>query len=133
MFNEYVTLGESIIISLFCIVVVFFALYAISYIVDITRFFVVRKEKKNISKSLGADASEAASVGIIGSADGPTEIFLSSKKKEDEDDTELVAVITAAIAAMTGTNASGFAIKNIKRLPDSDTAWSRIGRIELMR
>lgn len=132
MFNEYVTLGESIIISIFCMVVVFIALYAISYIVDITRFFVVKKQKKDITKSLGADASNAASIGIIGSSDGPTEIVLSSKEKE-EDDTELVAVITAAIAAMTGTEASGFAIKNIKRLSDSDTAWSRIGRIELMR
>jgi Na+-transporting methylmalonyl-CoA/oxaloacetate decarboxylase beta subunit len=132
MFNEYVTLGESIIISIFCMVVVFIALFAISYIVDITRFFVVKKEKKNIAKNLGVDALDAASIGIIGSADGPTKMILSSKEKE-EDDTELVAVITAAIAALTGTNASGFAIKNIKRLPDSDTAWSRIGRIELMR
>lgn len=132
MFNEYVTFSEAIIISIFCIVVVFIALYAISYIVDITRFFAVKKQKKEIKKNLGLDASDATSIGIIGSSDGPTEIYLSSKRKE-EDDTELVAVITAAIAAMTGTKASGFAIKNIKRLPDSDTTWSRVGRIELMR
>ena len=125
MFNEYVTFGESIIISIFCILVVFIALYAISYIVDITKFFAVKKQKKDIKKSLGADE---ATIGIIGSSDGPTQIY-----NKEEDDTELVAVITAAIAAMTGTEASGFAIKNIRRLPDSDTAWSRIGRIELMR
>lgn len=130
MFNEYVTFGESIIISIFCMVVVFIALYAISYIVDITRFFVVKKQKKDITKSLGADA---ATIGIIGGADGPTNILLSSKKDENADDTELVAVITAAIAAMTATKASGFTIKSIRKMSDSDTTWSRIGRIELMR
>ncbi len=133
MFNEYVTFGESIIISIFCMIVVFIALYAISYIVDITRFFVVKKQKKDISKSLGVDASNATSIGIIGGSDGPTNIILSPKEDENADDTELVAVITAAIAAMTATEASGFTIKSIRKIPDSDTAWSRIGRIELMR
>lgn len=46
---------------------------------------------------------------------------------------ELVAVITAAIAAMTGTSASGLVVRNIKRLPDFETAWSKTGKIELMR
>lgn len=126
MFNEYVTFGDSILISIFCMAIVFIALYAISYIVDITRIFALKKQKKG----LGHDAS---SIAIIGSADGPTSVIVSDTVKEEEDDTELVAVITAAIAAMTGTDASGLVIKNIKKLPDSDTAWSRIGRIELMR
>ncbi len=129
MFKEYVTFGDAIIISIFCMAVVFIVLYLISFMVDITRIFALKKEKK----SSGLDAS---SIAIIGSADGPT-VLLSNKSEESqetvEDDTELVAVITAAIAAMTGTDASGLVIKNIKKLPDSDTAWSRIGRIELMR
>jgi|GEM_PF-316746 len=126
MFKEYVTFGDAIIISVFCISVVFVTLYLISFIVDITRIFALKKKKKD----LGLDAS---SIAIIGSADGPTSVIVSDTVKEAEDDTELVAVITAAIAAMTGTDASGLVVKNIKKLPDSDTAWSRIGRIELMR
>lgn len=129
MFNEYITLGESILISIFCMVVVFIALYLISYIVDVTRIFTLKKEKK----SLGLDAS---SIGIIGSPDGPTAVFVSDKNKTDEeveDDTELVAVIAAAIAAMTETDVNKLAIKSIKRLANSDTEWSRVGRIELMR
>jgi Na+-transporting methylmalonyl-CoA/oxaloacetate decarboxylase beta subunit len=125
-FNEYVTFGQSIIISILCIAVVFIALYAISYRFDVAKIFALKKGKKQSSQR------DASSIGIIGSADGPTSVYLSSNKRE-EDDTELVAVITAAIAAMTGTDASGLVIKNIKRLPDSDTAWSRMGRIELMR
>ncbi len=104
----------------------FVTLYLISFIVDITRIFALKKKKKD----LGLDAS---SIAIIGSADGPTSVIVSDTVKEAEDDIELVAVITAAIAAMTGTDASGLVVKNIKKLPDSDTAWSRIGRIELMR
>ena len=130
MFKEYVTFGDSILISIFCMVVVFIALYAISYIVDITRIFALKKQKKDLKRDLGFDAS---SIAIIGSADGPTSVIVSDTIEEAEDDTELVAVITAAIATMTGTDASGLVIKNIKKLPDSDTAWSRIGRIELMR
>ncbi len=126
MFKEYVTFGDAIIISVFCISVVFVTLYLISFIVDITRIFALKKKKKD----LGLDAS---SIAIIGSADGPTSVIVSDTVKEAEDDIELVAVITAAIAAMTGTDASGLVVKNIKKLPDSDTAWSRIGRIELMR
>lgn len=50
-----------------------------------------------------------------------------------EDDSELVAAITAAIATMTGTDSNGLVIKNIKKIPDSDTTWSKVGKIELMR
>lgn len=127
MFNEYVTFGESIIISVFCIGVVFIALYVISFIVDITKIFTLKREKKTSER-------DASSIAIIGSADGPTSILINKKEEvQKEDETELVAVITAAIAAMTGADANGIVVKSIKKLPDSDTSWSRIGRIELMR
>lgn len=124
MFNEYVTFGESLLISLFCIVVVFIALLVISYIVDLTKVMVVKKKSK-------ATELDASSIGIIGSSDGPTVVVSSDENTEDE--TELVAVITAAIAMMTGTDTSGFVVKNIRKISESDTAWSRLGRIELMR
>ena len=121
MFNEYVTFGESLLISLFCMVVVFIALLVISYIVDLTKVMVVKKKSK-------ATELDASSIGVIGSPEGPIE-----SDENTEDETELVAVITAAIAMMTGTDTSGFVVKNIRKISESDTAWSRLGRIELMR
>ncbi len=114
MFNDYVTFGESIIISLFCMVVVFLSLLVISYLIDLMRVLLSKKNNKT------------AEVKIIEPTPQPV-------IKAEEDDSELVAVITAAIAAMTGTDASGLVVRNIKRLPDSDTAWSKMGKIELMR
>ncbi len=44
-----------------------------------------------------------------------------------EDDAELVAVITAAIAASLGKSTSQLVVNKITRIPDSMPAWARKG------
>ncbi len=50
--------------------------------------------------------------------------------EEIADDSELVAVITAAIAATLETSAHNIVVRNITRLPDCTPAWGRLGRME---
>ncbi len=50
-----------------------------------------------------------------------------------EDDTELVAVITAAVAATLGTSSSQFVVTNITRTVDQTPVWGRVGRTDVMQ
>lgn len=48
-------------------------------------------------------------------------------------DSELIAVITAAIAASLGTSSNGIRIKSLRRSGSSTPAWGREGRYEQFR
>ena len=48
----------------------------------------------------------------------------------ETDELELVAVITAAIAAMTGESTSDFVVRSYKKVPGS--AWNKAGRMEVL-
>lgn len=50
--------------------------------------------------------------------------------EETMDDTELVAVITAAVAASLETSTHNIIVRNIVRLPDSTPAWGKLGRMQ---
>ena len=50
--------------------------------------------------------------------------------EKTQDDTELVAVITAAIAASLGTSASDLVIRSYKKI--SGGAWNNAGRREIL-
>lgn len=52
--------------------------------------------------------------------------------ESQEDETQLVAVITAAIAASLGTTMNNIVVKNITRVHDTTPAWGRVGRTEQM-
>lgn len=65
------------------------------------------------------------------------EVVVKAKPVEEEveevktDDKQLVAVITAAIAASLNTSTSKIVVKRIERLSE-DPAWAQAGRIEQM-
>lgn len=54
------------------------------------------------------------------------------KAEVAENEEELVAVITAAIAASLQTSTHNILVKNIVRLPDPTPSWGRMGRLEQM-
>ncbi len=118
MFGDKISLLEAGIVTVFSMAVVFISLLAISYLIDLLRICLNKKENK------------AAQPKVVQQQSNPQQVV---NKVVEEDDTELVAVITAAIAAMTGTSASGLVVRNIKRIPDFDTSWAKTGKIELMR
>lgn len=49
-----------------------------------------------------------------------------------EDDGELIAVITAAIAASLNTSMHNIRVSNIRRISDSTPVWGKSGRSEVM-
>ncbi len=49
-----------------------------------------------------------------------------------EDEGELVAVITAAIAASLGTSMHNIIVTNIRRVEDATPTWGRAGRSDVM-
>lgn len=116
MFGDKISLLEAGIVTVFSMAVVFISLLAISYIIDLMRVAFSKKDNKAVETKTIQQVSQPVVNTVV-----------------EEDDTELVAVITAAIAAMIGTNSSGLVVRNIKRLPDLDTTWSKTGKIELMR
>lgn len=58
----------------------------------------------------------------------PAPAAAAAVKKED--DSEIIAVITAAIAAMTGESATGFRIRSYKRVQGGE--WNKAGRREML-
>lgn len=48
----------------------------------------------------------------------------------EEDDEELIAVITAAVAASMNTSIHNIVVRNIVRSNDNSTAWSNAGRVD---
>lgn len=114
MLGEQVSMNQALVVTLFSMGIVFIALLAISFILDI---FKVTLGKENKSKK--EEQIE------------PIQEEIQQENKEDEE--EIVAVITAALAANLGKRADELIVKNIKRLPDLEPAWIKAGRLEQMR
>ncbi len=105
-------------ITIFSMVVVFVVLIAISYLIDILR--VTTNGKKNKEEIKKANVVEEKSV----------EKKEDISNKENVDDEELVAVISAAVAASLGVNIPEINIKAIKRISTTSPLWSEEGRRE---
>ena len=113
MYGNEVKLGQAFFISIFAMIVVFLVLLIISYLIDITAFFIHGKKKKVEVKKEAVNESTAK----------PSEIKKETKGKSDG----LVVTIAAAIAAYLGTSVDNVRIKSIRRVPQSDTPWTERG------
>jgi sodium pump decarboxylase gamma subunit len=51
---------------------------------------------------------------------------------DSEDQDELIAIITAAVAASLKTSIHNVVVQNIVRVPDETPAWARNGRVDQM-
>lgn len=58
------------------------------------------------------------------------EIKTENAAENKQDEFELIAVITAAIASMTGQAASGLVVRSYKKI-DGD-AWNKAGRMDIL-
>ena len=111
---EYITIADSLVITVFSMAVVFLVLLGISYMIDFLRMFAEKRIEKNATgKNL-------------------EEIKVVEAEREDEDireidDEELVAVISAALAASMGAEIPEIRIKSIRR---RDESWKTVARQE---
>ena len=110
MFGNEVSIGDSLFISVFAMLVVFAVLVAISYLVDLTAFFINKKPTKKI---------------VVETA---TSVDNQPNKSSDE----LVAIIAAAISSYLDKDTSQFRIKKIRRIPQNDSPWTKRGLLSLI-
>ena len=108
MFGNEVKIGEALFISVFAMIVVFIVLLIISYLIDITAFFISGKKKVEIKKDINIETT-------------------TEMKKGNTKDGSLVVTIASAIVAYLGTSVDNVRIKSIRRVPQSDTPWTERG------
>lgn len=123
--GENISIGDSLIITLFSIAMVFLALIVISVFISMLKNLDRKDETKTGVKSKSAkpkiDKTEDKK---------PIEKIKETETNTDIDEKELIAVISAAVAASMGISLPQVNIKKIKRISDSSPAWSTAGRQE---
>ena len=104
---------EGLAITVLGFAVVFLILVIIMLVIKAMAIFSVEKEEKTVS---------------IPEAPKPVEEL--SQEAGTNDDSELVAVITAAIATLLDTGTSGFIVRSYKKI--SGGAWNKAGRRDVL-
>lgn len=110
--GEIISFKDSLIITVFGMLIVFVALLAIAYIIDILRLVVNGREetKKEEVMQKVEEAKETI-----------------KEPKETVDDKELIAVISAALAAHLKKDIPQIKIKTIRRVSTPNPLWSEAG------
>ena len=116
MFGEVIDFGEMVTITLFSMGVVFATLLVISFILDL--FKVVFAEKKSQEVKKGPQ---------------PQTVAATPEPVSTGTDEELVAVITAAIAAYIGKGTDKLIVRKITPMASQEPIWAQMGRIDQMR
>ncbi|TAH64306.1 MAG: hypothetical protein EWM47_12910 [Anaerolineaceae bacterium] len=117
-FSEIISINDALVITGFSMLLVFVALIAISYILSGFKLLAAGQEKKN--------NNQASSIGVTREADGP-----SANLVAEEEDLELIAVITASIAATLQTSTSNIVVRNITRIPQTTPLWGLVSRQQM--
>lgn len=112
MYGNSLTMVDSFVITAFSMSLVFVALVVISYFIDLIAKVVNRSKTEVVSDVVEETVTQ---VDII-----------------DESE-EIIAVISAAIAATSGKSLQDFVIRNIQPTLNQESAWARAGRAEAMR
>ncbi len=116
-----VSLGEAVVVTIFSMAVVFVALLIISYLLKGFKVLFYKKKTQKIKTNVAKTVKEKVAV-------TNEEIIISN-----DDEEELIAVITAALAASLSKSISEIRIRNIKRVNQGSSMWTRAGRFEQMK
>ncbi|MBU5425516.1 OadG family protein [Tissierella pigra] len=119
--GEYVSFGESIVITIFSMVVVFVGLIVLAMLISVLKAVGNKADKGEVAKeAVTADRVEKTVV----------KENINKAEKDIVNNEEIVAVIAAAIAASLGISVPEVNIKSIKRVPQKNLAWSTASRQE---
>jgi len=122
-------LGEKIITSLFVTLlgmgITFVALIAIWGITALMSKIIISMENKN-------KIAQAATVEVSKPSAAPAPAAPAVSAAAPQEDDNLIAVLTAAIAASLNTSMHNIVVRNVRQLPDQTPTWSRVGRTEQM-
>lgn len=62
----------------------------------------------------------------------PQQVATAVADEQRQNNDQLVAAITVALAVQLGTTASNIVIRNIRKIEDHSPAWNKVGLAELM-
>ena len=96
--------------------VVFAVLIFISFLISLFKY-IPKLEAALSKKDKKTELAENAVVNTV------SQIEVKEEEEELSDDLELVAVITAAIAASAGTSTDGFVVRSIRR--SNNSRWAK--------
>ena len=102
--------------TVICLAVVFAVLIFISFLISLFKY--IPKLEAALSKK--DKKTELAENAVVNTA---SQIEVKEEEEELSDDLELVAVITAAIAASAGTSTDGFVVRSIRR--SNNSKWAK--------
>lgn len=115
---ENMTLGEKLLaslqVTLLGVFIVFIALMML--------YFIIRIMDKLVNKPVKAKQKPQAIE--------TQPVVVETIEEDTIDDTELVAVITAAVAASLQTSTHNIVVRNIVRTNDVTPAWGKLGRMQ---
>lgn len=127
---EGMTLGEkflgSIQVTLLGVAIVFLALGMLFLIIMILDRFIHQAESGAAKRKEKKAAAEAAAK--TAAAQPAEKEIVPDEPQQDEG--ELIAVISAAVAASMHVSTHNVVVRNIVRVPDSAPAWNRLGRMQ---
>ena len=106
-------------VTIFGMAIVFVVLFVLFLVIKLLELLLHKTDSKSKDKE---EKQKAVAVAQVGSAEDRTE--------ETREDEELVAVITAAIAASLHTSTHNILVKNIVRIADETPNWGKLGRIQ---
>ena len=110
MLGSQVSIGQAAVVCVFSMVVIFAVLFVISLMIDI------------LAAALKKQKAEPAAPAVPAAPAAPVA----------QDGAEL-AVITAAIAAYLGKSTDEIVVREIRRVQNNESEWSRSGRTEALR
>ena len=102
--------------TVICLAVVFAVLIFISFLISLFKY--IPKLEAALSKK--DKKTELAANAVVNTV---SQIEVKEEEEELSDDLELVAVITAAIAASAGTSTDGFVVRSIRR--SNNSRWAK--------
>ncbi len=111
-------IGAGLAYTVMGILIVFLILVIIMMVIKAMALFSGEKKPKNKQASLVESAPVQKATETV------------AETAPETDDLELVAVITAAIAAMTGESTSDFVVRSYKKV--NGNAWNKAGRMEVL-
>lgn len=112
MLGNEVSIGQAAMVCLISMLVIFAVLFLISVMIDILAFSLKRKKGNN------QPATPAA--------------LMSAPVSTQDGDTD-IAVITAAAAAYLGRDIDEIIVREIRKVQNSESEWSRSSRTEALR
>jgi len=120
-----ISISEALLVTVFSMAIVFATLLIIDIILKGFKAFFYNSDKKsNANKTSKKVETNVKST--------KPSIDNGNNTDSGEDEEELVAVITAALAASLARPASEIKIRKIRRVSQNTSSWSKAGRLEQM-